>query len=109
MIELGSARHGALAADRRTATDVGARITTGDACNEGFQITAWLTPLETTAHPAIVPALLIATATLGLGSSGLSFTIAPLASHVEATMDPEPGSKLAPTMVPLELTAVAYP
>jgi hypothetical protein len=49
----------------------------------------------------------MATATLGFGSSGLSFTIAPLASHVEATMDPEAGSKSAPTTVPVELTAVA--
>jgi hypothetical protein len=51
----------------------------------------------------------MATATLGLGSSGLSFTIVPLASHVEATIDPEAGSNEAPTAVPLELTAVAYP
>jgi hypothetical protein len=50
--------------------------------------------------------LLIATATLGFGSFGLSFAIAPLASQVEATMDPDAGSKAAPTTVPLELTAV---
>ena len=109
-MERGSARHGALAVDARTAaTEVGARIRTGDACDEGFQITARLTPFETAAQPAIVPALLMATATLGFGSSGLSFTIVLLASHVEATIDPEAGSKAAPTTVPFELTAVAYP
>jgi hypothetical protein len=51
----------------------------------------------------------MATAMLGFGSLGLSFTIPPLASHLEATMDPEAGSKSAPTTVPFELTAVAYP
>jgi hypothetical protein len=53
--------------------------------------------------------LLIATATLGFGSPGLNFTIAPFASHVEATIDPDAGSKSAPTTVPFELTAVPYP
>jgi hypothetical protein len=51
----------------------------------------------------------MATATLGFGSFGLSLTIDPLASQVEATMDPDDGSKSAPTTVPFELTAVAYP
>jgi hypothetical protein len=51
--------------------------------------------------------LLIATATLGFGSPGLNFTIAPFASQVEATMDPDAGSKSAPTTVPFELIAVA--
>jgi hypothetical protein len=53
--------------------------------------------------------LLMATATLGFGSPGLSFTMAPFASHVEATIDPDAGSKSAPTTVPFEFTAVAYP
>src|SRR6184192_4376210 len=96
-MERGSARHGALAVDTRAVTEVGASRATPDACDEGFQITAWLTPLETTAQPAIVPVLLMPTATLGFGSSGLSLTIPPLASHAEATMDPEAGSKSAPT------------
>jgi hypothetical protein len=84
-------------------------MTTGDACDEGFQMTARLTPFETAAQPAIVPKVLMATATLGLESSGLSFTIAPLTSHADATMDPDAGSNAAPTTVPFELTAVAYP
>jgi hypothetical protein len=49
----------------------------------------------------------MATATLGLGSSGLSLAILPLVNHVEATIEPETGSKSAPTTVPLEFTAVA--
>jgi hypothetical protein len=66
-----------------------------------------LAPLATAAQPAIVPGLLMATATLGLGSTGLSLTIAPSASQVEATIEPEVGSKSAPTTVPVEFTAVA--
>jgi len=66
-----------------------------------------LTPLDTAAQPAIVPGLLMATATLGLGSFGLSLTIAPLASHVDATIEAEAGSKPAPTTTPFEFTAVA--
>jgi hypothetical protein len=111
-MERAAARHGELAVDTCADTDVVARTaigdtTDGDACEEGFQITAWLTPFEIAAQPAIVPRLLMATATLGLASLGLSLTIAPFASHVEATMDPEDGSKSAPTTVPFELTAVA--
>ena len=108
LIERASARHGALAVDARTAvTEVGTRRITRDGSDEGIQATARLTPFETVAQPAIVPALLMATATLGLGSSGLSWTIEPLASQVEATIEPDCGSKAAPTTIPLELTAVA--
>jgi hypothetical protein len=107
-MERASARHGALALDARAAvTDVGARRIECDGCDEGIQITARLTPLETAAQPAIMPELLTATATLGLGSSGLSFAIEPFVSHIDATMDPDAGSKAAPTTVPFELTAVA--
>jgi len=88
--------------------NAGARAV-GEACDEGFQMTAWFTPLEIAAQPAIVPRLLMATATLGFGSFGLSLTIAPFESQVEATIDPDDGSKSAPTTAPLELTAVAYP
>jgi hypothetical protein len=115
MIERGSARQGALAVVTREVVGVGAwipkagAIAVGEACDEAFQITAWFTPFETAAQPATVPTLLMATATLGFGSPGLSFTMAPFASHVEATIDPDAGSKSAPTTVPFEFTAVAYP
>jgi len=41
--------------------------------------------------------------------SGSSLTIAPSRSQMEATMEPEAGSKSAPTIVPFEFTAVAEP
>jgi hypothetical protein len=55
----------------------------------------------------MVPRSLIATATLGFGSPGLSFVIEPFESQVEATIEPDAGSKSAPTAVPFELIAVA--
>jgi hypothetical protein len=67
-----------------------------------------LTPLENAAQPAMVPKLLIATATLGFASA-VSFEIEPDADHALAIIDPEPGSKSAPTIVPSEFTAAAYP
>jgi hypothetical protein len=66
-----------------------------------------LPPFETVAQPAIVPELLIATATLAFGSSRLSLTIPPAFGHVVATMEPDDGSSAAPTIAPVEFTAVA--
>ena len=107
MIERGLVRHAELALDARMATDVGTLRPAPELGAAGFQITAWLTPFETAAHPAMVPASLTATATLGFGSWGLSLTIEPLATQADATIEPDPGSKSAPIAVPLELTAVA--
>jgi hypothetical protein len=56
VIERALARHPELALDTRMATDVGTLRPAPELGVAGFQITAWLTPLETAAHPAIVPA-----------------------------------------------------
>jgi hypothetical protein len=79
------------------------RVEAGDA----FQITAWFTPLEVAAQPAIVPMLLTATAMLGFTSLGLSLMIPPSDGQAVATIDPDAASRLAPTTVPLALTPVA--
>jgi hypothetical protein len=63
--------------------------------------------LVVVAQPAIVPALLIATAMLAFTSLGLSFTMPPAEGHAVATIDPDAASRLAPTTVPLALIAVA--
>ena len=107
VIERASARHLELTVENRVGIANGALRFERVELDDVFQITAWFTPLDVAAQPAIVPTLLIATAMLALTSLGLSLKMPPSGAQDVATIEPEAGSRLAPTTVPLALIAVA--